>query len=129
MREDRAGGSVALHPRLAHTRRPAGIRAAPPSAGAYVLALGDMPAVSPSLVDQMIEAWRRSSRPIVAPSFEGRRGHPVVVSASVRRQILAACKGDKGLRDLLEESPELLEEVPVQDPGCLFDVDVPEDLL
>lgn len=105
----------------------AGIEAAPSFAEAFVILLADMPLVDAPLVDGVLEAWMRSDRPIVAPSCGGRRGHPVVVSESLRDELLA-CRGDEGLRGLIKRRPELLEEVEVEDPSCLFDVDRPEEL-
>ncbi|MFW5878883.1 MAG: nucleotidyltransferase family protein [Myxococcota bacterium] len=105
----------------------AGVAASPVDTEAFVIVLADMPLVGPRLIEEVLGAWRRSRRPIAAPVFQGRRGHPVVVSASLRESLLA-CSGDQGLRGLIREHPELVCEVETADPGCVFDVDTPQDL-
>jgi molybdenum cofactor cytidylyltransferase len=63
--------------------------------------------------------------PLIAPSFQGQRGHPVAVPARLRAAALALT-GDQGLKALFASEPVKL--LPSQDPGVCRDVDRPEDL-
>ena len=62
----------------------------------------------------------------MAPSFEGRRGHPVLFGAGWL-PALRALSGDEGARAILQTAQRLTL-VAVEDPGVLLDVDRPEDL-
>ncbi len=95
------------------------------TAGVFVF-LGDMPAIDPATPASLAKALDGPDR-IVAPTFEGRRGHPVLFGASWL-PALRTLSGDEGARAILAKAGERLVTVPVQDPGVLLDVDRPEDL-
>jgi molybdenum cofactor cytidylyltransferase len=105
-----------------------GARALPPDTDAVVVGLADMPDVSSATINALVAAWRPlGPQGIVAPVFDGRRGHPVVLGAFY---IPALCclGGDRGARSILQEYADNLTLVDVNDPGVLIDIDVPEDL-
>jgi CTP:molybdopterin cytidylyltransferase MocA len=93
-----------------------GVSALDEGVEAAVVALADGPELSPAAVDRIIGEWRRSGG-IVAASYEGSRGHPLVLGRADWRDI-----PDDGLRD----RPVRL--VPCDDLGAPGDVDAPEDL-
>lgn len=95
------------------------------TAGVFVF-LGDMPRVDPATVTQLAQALT-SPHDIVAPTYLGRRGHPVLFGASWF-PALRALSGDEGARVLLENAGARLARIPVQDPGIHLDVDRPDDL-
>lgn len=103
----------------------AGIKAFPRAAG-WVIALGDMPAIHPDTLAAVVRALREGAS-IVAPYHEGQRGHPVGFSRAWF-EALAALQGDAGARDLLRVHSEHIVRIDVRDPGCLLDVDTPDDL-
>jgi molybdenum cofactor cytidylyltransferase len=104
----------------------AGIAAcAPDAAGAFVF-LGDMPRV-PVLVLPALAAALAAGAAAAAPVFAGRRGHPVLFSASLFDQLLSL-KGDEGARAVLERLGGRLAGVEAPDDGVLFDIDRPEDM-
>ncbi len=65
----------------------------------------------------MIDAWRADGGELVAASYEGVRGHPLLLARSAWDDV-----PDEGLR---EREPRL---VPCDDLGPPGDVDVPADL-
>ena len=103
--------------------------AAERGAGAAVFALGDMPCVDPATVTTLVAAYRSESREtdaeIVLPTFEGRRGNPVLFGAS-HFEALQDVSGDTGGRALFDSVP--VERVAVADPGIHRDVDTDDDL-
>ena len=94
-----------------------GLAALGPEVEAAVVVLADGPELDPAAVDRVVAAWRETGAPIVAASYAGNRGHPLVVDRSAWGDI-----PDDGLRS----HPPLL--VPCDDLGEPGDVDYPEDL-
>jgi molybdenum cofactor cytidylyltransferase len=94
-------------------------------AGIFVL-LGDMPRVSHAVLAPLAQAVRAGA-PAAAPTFEGRRGHPVVIGASLLPQLLTLT-GDAGARSILQGLGDRLVLVEAPDDGVLFDVDERGDL-
>jgi CTP:molybdopterin cytidylyltransferase MocA len=94
-----------------------GLQALGPEVAAAVVVLGDGPDLSPAAIDRVVEVWRESGAEVVAATYCGNRGHPVLLTRAVWERI-----PDQGARSL----PALL--VPCDDLGAPGDVDVPEDL-
>jgi nicotine blue oxidoreductase len=94
-----------------------GIDALPADAEAAVVVLADGPDLVPEAVARVIGVWRESGAELVAASYGGQRGHPVLVARGLFDRI-----PDEGARSL----PALL--VPCDDLGSPGDVDVPADL-
>jgi molybdenum cofactor cytidylyltransferase len=101
----------------------AGLRAARGDVEAAVFLLADMPRVGAALIERLLAAHQASLAPIVAPSFEGRRGNPVLFDRSTFRA-LDAIDGDRGGSVLFDRFPIL--SVPAG-PECTIDVDQPGD--
>jgi molybdenum cofactor cytidylyltransferase len=103
-----------------------GFRAVPPEARAIVIMLGDQPAIPAQVVDEVIGTYRRRGRGIVVPVFEGRRGHPVLIEARYRQEVLGL-DPEVGLRQLLRSHPDDIAEVDASTGAVLRDLDRPED--
>ncbi|HET6642534.1 MAG TPA: nucleotidyltransferase family protein [Gaiellaceae bacterium] len=95
-----------------------GLNALPPDAEATVVVLADGPDLAPAAVDRVIEAWRGGAGEILAASYGGERGHPVLLGRSVWGRI-----PDEGARVF---EPVL---VACDDLGPPGDVDRPDQLL
>ena len=95
--------------------------------GAVVL-LGDMPLITPALIDQLIAAFApHDGRSICVPFFNGRRGNPVLWSSAFFDE-LRSLRGDSGARHLIVEHAEDLVEVDVRTEAIFADIDTPEAL-
>ncbi len=105
-----------------------GLAALPEGIDAAVVVLGDMPRISPKVIDRLIASFNPlEGRAICLPTFQGKRGNPVLLG----RQFFAEAQtieGDQGARELLEEYAELVAEVPMDDAAILLDIDTPEAL-
>ncbi len=102
-----------------------GIRATA-EAGGWLVGLADMPCIDPATAVRIAHALRCGAR-MAAPVHLGRRGHPVGFAAACYAE-LAALHGDQGARALLHGPWAPLEVIEVDDPGCLLDIDTPQDL-
>lgn len=95
----------------------------PATAPACIVALADMPWLRPSTLATLAQHVGPSR--IVAPVYQGRRGHPVVFGTRFLPE-LATLHGDSGARSLLVHHGVL--EIECDDDGVLRDVDTPTDL-
>ncbi len=106
----------------------AGLAALAPACGAALVCLGDMPAVTAPTVRALVDAWARAgSRAIVVPTWQGRRGHPVLWDREFF-QAMNEVAGDTGARHLMGEFRDFVIEVAAGDEAVLLDIDTPEDL-
>jgi molybdenum cofactor cytidylyltransferase len=103
----------------------AGVAALRPGTDAVIIALGDQPRMSADVVPALLEAWRRSGKPIVAPVYRGVHGTPVLFAAEVFPE-LVALTGDAGARGVVAARRERVERVAF-DTAMPSDVDTPED--
>lgn len=104
----------------------AGIHAVVPGARAIVLALVDMPYVRAATVRTLVDTFRAlPGAEAVIPIHANRRGHPILLGATLFDRILALGP-DEPLRNLLRDARAV--EIPVDDPGVLVDLDTPEDV-
>ena len=101
------------------------VRATPDAQG-FVVALADMPFIRSSTIAAVRDALAAGAA-LAAPYFRARRGHPVGISASFRRE-LEALEGDEGARTIIAANEKSLRKIPVGDPGVLRDIDTPGDL-
>ncbi|MBC7502404.1 MAG: nucleotidyltransferase family protein [Herminiimonas sp.] len=100
-----------------------GLRCARESSG-WLIALADMPSVTPSTIASLIDAIDNGAD-IAVPVYRGKRGNPVAFSR-VHLARLLALGGDEGARALLKSFP--VTEVQVDDPGIRYDIDTESDL-
>lgn len=94
-----------------------GLQALPDATEAAVVVLADGPDLSPAHVDRVIEAWRGSVADVIAASYGGDRGHPIVLGRAAWPLV-----PDEGARAL---DPVL---VPCDDLGPPGDVDYVGDV-
>jgi len=98
--------------------------AADAEAVGWVLALGDMPRVLPATIAALARAVEQGAD-IAVPVHRGQRGNPVAFGRRHLPQLLALT-GDQGARGIVKNC--IVNEVAVDDPGILLDVDTPSDL-
>jgi molybdenum cofactor cytidylyltransferase len=104
----------------------AGIAAVPAEADGAIVCLGDMPQVDAGLIDKLIAAFDpERGALVVVPTFDGRRGNPVVWSRRFFHDLMGIA-GDIGARHLIGSYAEAVVEVPVAGEAALTDVDTPE---
>jgi molybdenum cofactor cytidylyltransferase len=93
----------------------------------WLLVPADHPTLDWTVARDLFEMSRRQpDRSIVVPAFEGRRGHPVLLSwkhvAGIR-----AMSPDEGLNSFVRRHADQVLEMPVRSAAILEDLDTPED--
>ena len=103
----------------------AGIAALPETVDTVLIALGDQPALAPTIIPALLSAHRASGRPIVAPRYQDGPGNPVLFDRVIFAELLAL-QGDQGARPVIARDPGRVEWVALDLP-MPQDVDTPAD--
>ena len=103
----------------------AGIAALPAAVDTALIALGDQPALAPSIIPALLAARRASSKPIVAPRYRDGQGNPVLFKREIFSELLRLT-GDQGARPIIQREPARVEWVELDLP-MPPDVDTPGD--
>ncbi len=105
-----------------------GLASASTETDAALVCLGDMPLVEAQTIDRLVAAFNVAEhRTICVPTFEGKRGNPVVWG---RQHFIAieGIEGDQGGRLLLDALSDEVVEVEVKTQAVLIDADTPQAL-
>ena len=105
----------------------AALRSLPPGTEGMLLCLIDHPLISSALVQDLIEQFYKTTKPIVLPVYEGRRGHPVIFSASVYDELFRAPL-ETGARAVVWAHSGEVEEFQTNEEGCVLNLNDPETL-
>lgn len=97
-----------------------------PGLEAVLVTLVDVPLMSSSTVRHVVEAWRRTGAPVVRPAVGSRHGHPVLFDRAVFDELRRAPLSE-GAKAVVHANVDRIVDVPVDDEGCVVDVDTPED--
>ena len=109
----------------------AALRSLPAGTDGLILCLIDHPLISATLINDLIEQFYAPQAAgqvkIVLPVFRGQRGHPVIFSAALYEELLAAPL-DKGARAVVRAHAGEVLEVPTTEQGCVLNLNDPETL-
>lgn len=103
-----------------------GVSRLPPECRAVLVALADQPAIRAELVDTMIDRFLSAGRGIIVPTHANRRGHPLLIAASYRDEVMTGYD-NLGLRGLVAAHWRDVLELPIPKSLVLSDMDYPED--
>ena len=104
----------------------AGLGALRPEIQATFVVLADQPALTPGLLRSLVAHYRATGAPLVVPFYQNRRGNPVLVDRRLFAE-MQTIEGDRGARVLLARYQDVLEQVDVDDPAVVNDVDTPKE--
>ena len=103
-----------------------GIRALGKS-DAFALMLVDQPFITSELIDQVVSAYIQTDKGIALPSYNYKRGHPVVFHQRYAGEILALDTESGGVRTLFKKHDDDIHYVTVDTDRVLRDIDYRED--
>lgn len=101
-----------------------GLRAQPAHVAAALVVLGDQPRIQPKIVGQVMMAYAEGRGDLVAPSYQMRRGHPLLIDRRYWADLLAL-PDDGNPRQVINAHP--MAYVNVDNDSVLRDVDTPDD--
>lgn len=99
-------------------------RWSPQDRDVWLLAPADFPTLSPTWIDALLAKHDPSEPKPLVPTYQGRRGHPVLFPWSLAA-VANTLPSDEGINLLLRDYPP--HEVPMSDDGLLADMNTPEE--
>jgi molybdenum cofactor cytidylyltransferase len=105
----------------------AALRSLPPGTEGILLCLIDHPLISAALIQELVERFYKSDKPIVLPVYEGRRGHPLIFAATLYDELLRAPL-ETGARAVVWAHSREVEEVRTNEEGCVLNLNDPETM-
>ena len=104
----------------------AGLNLVDSRAQAVMLTLGDQPLINSQTINRLIEEFHNHDRGIAIPTYQGRRGHPIIFAIKYKEKLLEL-KGDIGGRQIVKDHPDDILEVAVNAGGIITDIDTISD--
>jgi molybdenum cofactor cytidylyltransferase len=101
-----------------------GIRALGDSVNASLIVMGDQPLLDPRVIGRVLAAYAEGKGTIIAPTYRGERGHPVLMDRRFWPELLALDNGAP--RDVIRRYPDQLALIDVDTDSILSDIDTPE---
>ncbi len=105
-----------------------GVKAVKTASHAFFVLPVDIPLVRPQTIEDLLKAYHIGKGKIVFPVFLGKRGHPPLVDACYRNEILSY-SGEGGLRAIFRNHEEESINIEVADEMILSDLDTPADYI
>lgn len=96
--------------------------------GGFFIMPVDIPLVKDRTIIEIKEAFKRSEKGIIHPVFNGKRGHPPLISSYYKEKIMNN-EGDGGLRKLLINYDTDSLDIQVVDQAILLDMDTEEEYI
>ena len=93
---------------------------------AALFVLGDQPQMQAAVVKKVIAGWEKEKAKIVAPSFQRRRGHPILFAREIWSHVFNTSRGTSP-RDFLRARADWIHYVDVETDSILRDVDTMDD--
>jgi molybdenum cofactor cytidylyltransferase len=103
-----------------------GLSAFHPQVEAALIVLGDQPQIEAGVVRQIIETYHETGASLVIPSFQMRRGHPMLIDRCYWSEILSL-GADRTLREAVNAHAGQVHYVVVATDSVLRDMDTPEE--
>ena len=98
----------------------AGIGAINSESAAIMIILGDLPGITPEIINRLADAWREHDATIALCSYQGRKGHPMIFARSMFTELIDL-HGDKAAWKLVDANATMVQEVR-------FDLPYPDDI-
>ena len=94
---------------------------------AFALMLVDQPFITSELIDRVVDAYLQTDNGIALPSYNYKRGHPVIFDQRYADEILALGTESGGVRTLFKKYGDDIHYVTVDTDRVLRDIDYRAD--
>ncbi|MEE9496653.1 MAG: nucleotidyltransferase family protein [Desulfobacterales bacterium] len=93
---------------------------------AVIFLLGDQPMLNSATINTLLERFWAADKDICVPTYRGRRKTPVIFNRRFYSHLMDI-KGDIGARQLIDDNPDRVLTVEMDNPLCFVDIDTPQD--
>lgn len=97
-----------------------------PESDTYVFMLGDQPLVTADMLKLLLARHASSTKGITVPVYRDIKGRPVVIDGKYREELMTL-KGEIGAKQVIDNHPEDVLEVPVDSEEVIVDIDTQEE--
>ncbi|MFN0084321.1 MAG: NTP transferase domain-containing protein [Blastocatellia bacterium] len=99
-----------------------------PNSDGALIHLVDQPMVKTSIMDKLIEAFDKSGKGIILPTWQGKHGHPILIGSKYFDEVMQLNEEDpEGLRAFIAAHRGDCLELPVNTSSVVEDIDHLED--
>jgi molybdenum cofactor cytidylyltransferase len=81
---------------------------------------------TPETVRRVLETHRSRDFAITVPEYQGKGGHPIVLSASLIPELRAIDEESQGIKAVVRRHADTVNRVPLAEPEILLDLNTPE---
>ena len=85
----------------------------------------DCPLISAKAMITLLLEANKNPEAFAVTTFEGKKGHPLYIPGEVIDEI-CEYQGDRGLKGITDKYQDQMVRVPVDEEGCILDMDTPE---
>jgi len=103
-----------------------GLRTVQDITDAVMVLLADQPMISDTVLNGMVETYKKSDKEIIVASHMGKRGHPILFGHKYLNEVMKFNK-ENSLKDLLHKYPDDIEEMNTGSSEILRDIDTEKD--
>lgn len=93
---------------------------------AVMFLLGDQPMLNAATINILLQRFWADDKDICVPICRGKRKTPAIFSRRFYTQLMGI-KGDMGARQLIDENPDRVLTVEIDNPIYFFDIDTKKD--
>jgi len=93
---------------------------------AVIFLLGDQPMLNSATINTLLERFWSADNDICVPTYRGRRKNPAMFSRRFYNHLMDI-KGDTGARQLIDDNPDRVLTVEMDNPLCFVDIDTRQD--
>jgi len=93
---------------------------------AVMFLLGDQPMLNAATINILLEKFWTDDKDICLPIYQGKRKTPAIFSRRFYTRLMDI-KGDTGARQLIDDNPDRVLAVEMDNPICFFDIDTEQD--
>lgn len=95
---------------------------------AVILTPADIPLLPTSIINLIIDTYEAKQYDIIIPSYENRKGHPILLSSNLFQEICGISEQKQGLKEIITKYKQKIHFLPTQSPEILQDIDSYEDI-
>jgi molybdenum cofactor cytidylyltransferase len=96
---------------------------------AVLITPADIPFIRFEVIDLLIDYYLSNFPPLIIPTHQGRKGHPILISSKLFKYVLKVSEEKRGLKEVIKLFKDEIKFLPTKYQGILYDIDSVSDIL